>query len=216
VTAPAPVIVGVELNARAVVEAMAAQFHEPPYKSPPQTPVLFFKTANTWIAGGEAVICPRGETGLEVRPNLVLVIGTEIPHRRFDTARLHDHLAGYRILNDLSLPIRSFHRPPVRAKGFDTFGPLGPAVGRDVIGDPGAVAIETRINGESCQRASTADLVRGPAELVQAITDIMALRKGDMVALGAPAEPIECGPGDRVTIAIDGIGRLSNPVVAEP
>jgi len=99
----------------------------------------------------------------------------------------------------------------MRAKGFDTFCPIGPCIATDI--DPNAVAIEAYVNGELRQASSTKELVVPVEEIVASLTRIMTLLPGDVIATGTPAGAGPLEPGDRVEIRIEGIGILKNSVV---
>ena len=99
---------------------------------------------------------------------------------------------------------------PLRAKGFDTFRPLGPCIATDL--DPNAVAIETYVNGGLCQSSSTKELIFPVEEIVARIAQVMTLLPGDVIMTGTPEGVGKLEPGDRVEVEIDGIGVLANPV----
>jgi len=99
-----------------------------------------------------------------------------------------------------------------RAKGFDTFAPIGPWIETEV--DPDDLEIETRLNGETRQSARTSDLIFGVAELLSFISGVMTLLPGDIIATGTPSGIGPMSPGDVVEVEIETIGTLRNPVVA--
>jgi 2-keto-4-pentenoate hydratase/2-oxohepta-3-ene-1,7-dioic acid hydratase in catechol pathway len=98
-----------------------------------------------------------------------------------------------------------------RAKGFDTFCPLGPWIETDV--DLDEALVQCRVNGQVRQSGSTADMVRGVAELVSWISSVMTLLPGDVILTGTPAGVSPIAAGDEVSVSIDGIGTLTNPVI---
>jgi len=127
--------------------------------------------------------------------------------------RALDHVAGFTCFNDVSA--RNYQKSDgqwTRAKGFDTFAPLGPwmAVGLDA----GALAIECRVNGETRQRGNTQDLLFPVPELIRFISSIMTLEPGDVIASGTPAGVAPVQVGDRIEVEIEGIGVLENRVEA--
>ncbi len=99
-----------------------------------------------------------------------------------------------------------------RAKGFDTFAPIGPVVTDEV--DPGRLAIRTRLNGKIKQESSTANLIWPVGELIEFITACMTLEPGDIVTTGTPSGVGPMQPGDDVEVSVEGIGVLKNPVIA--
>jgi 5-oxopent-3-ene-1,2,5-tricarboxylate decarboxylase/2-hydroxyhepta-2,4-diene-1,7-dioate isomerase len=208
------VLIGAALNQASELAALQAAFNAPPHKTPPRSPVLFVKTPNTFVGHGAPVQCPPESATLQPGGALVVVIGRRIPMRAGAEQRLAG-IAGYTILNDFSLPQASYYRPPVRLKGFDGFGPLGPwVVDAADVPDPHALEIRTLVNGKIRQRASMRDLVHDIPALLESINTFTGLNAGDMLAVSVPVDRIDVGPGDTVSIEIDGVGVLSNPVVA--
>ena len=133
--------------------------------------------------------------------------------RNADEAAAAESILGYTCGNDVSA--RDYQATDgqwTRAKGFDTFCPLGPWIETDL--DPGALHIEGRVNGEVRQSANTKELTFRPAFLVSYISKIMTLLPGDVIMTGTPAGVGPVEPGDTVEIEIEGIGVLTNPVAA--
>ena len=130
---------------------------------------------------------------------------------RVSEARALDHVAGLICVNDVSA--RNYQRQDgqwTRAKGFDTFAPLGPWI---AIGlDPRGLTIECRVNGQLRQRGSTADLLFPVSFLIHYISHIMTLEPGDVIATGTPAGVAPIRAGDRVEVEVEGVGVLENPV----
>jgi 2-keto-4-pentenoate hydratase/2-oxohepta-3-ene-1,7-dioic acid hydratase in catechol pathway len=126
-----------------------------------------------------------------------------------------EYVAGYTCFNDVSA--RNYQRRDgqwTRAKGFDTFAPLGPWVAVGL--DPAALEVRCRVNGQERQHGRTADLVHPVAALVSFISGIMTLEPGDVIATGTPAGVAPIAPGDTVEVEIGGIGVLTNRVEAPP
>ena len=207
-------VYGTLLNQRSALAALGAALDQPPYQAAPRAPVLYLKPRNTLRADGEPVTVPAGIAELEVGACLGLVIGRTAC--RVSEARALEHLAGYLILNDVSVPHSSYYRPAVRYNARDGFCPLGPRLTPvAAIGDPDALSIRVRVDGELRQQASTANLVRGTAKLLADVTEFMTLAAGDVLAAGAAAPAPRVRAGQRVSIEIDGLGCLSNPFVGE-
>ena len=152
---PTGTVYGVLLNFKAEVEALAPQMHEPPYKAPPKAPILYVKTANTWSAHDSAITVPSHIEDVEVGATIAMVIG--------DAGRV----AGYVLMNDLSVPHASFYRPPVKAKCVDGFLGIGPALREG--GDPAGFALEVRINGKGVVN----DAVRRPFFLYRMLLGLL-------------------------------------------
>ena len=125
------------------------------------------------------------------------------------------HVAGYRIVNDVTVPHEKVLRPPLKQKCRDTFCPMGPVVQASQVGAPDALAIRAYVNGELRQSSDTSQLVRAVARLIADVTEFMTLDEGDVLLVGVPENPPRARVGDRVAVEIDGLGRLENAIAAE-
>ena len=206
-------VYGTLLNHRSALAVLGAAASAPPYRAPPLAPVLYIKPRNTLAVSGDVVRIPAGTLELEVGACLGLVIGRTAC--AVSQAQALDHVAGYLIVADVSVPHDSYHRPSIRYKARDGYCPLGPAVvGRAVLGSPDALTIRTYLDGALLQTASTSDLIRPAARLLADVTEFMTLSPGDVLALGAAAPAPRVRSGQTVTIELDGLGSLSNPYLA--
>jgi len=124
---------------------------------------------------------------------------------------VRDYVLGYTCLNDVTARDLELRGLPMRAKGFDSFCPIGPCIATDI--DPNAVAVEAYVNGELRQASSTKELVVPVEEIVASISRIMTLLPGDVIATGTRTGAGSLEPGDRVEVRIEGIGILKNSVV---
>lgn len=201
---PTGTVYGTLLNFRAEQKALAAQMTQPPYKAPPQAPVLYVKTANTWSTHGSEIAVPRNVPEVEAGASVGMVIGAA------------GQVAGYVLMNDLSIPHASFFRPPVKFKCLDGFLGVGPAV-RDAAQLPDAAAIraEVRINGELKQSIDFSQLVRPAARLLDDVMEFMTLHPGDVLMLGCDLGRPLARAGDRIDISAPGFAALGNTLVAE-
>jgi len=206
-------VYGTLLNHHDALAALGAVVHEPPYKAPPKAPVLYIKPRNTWVGPGEAIVVPAGVDALEIGATLGLVIGRTAC--RVSEAQALSFVAGYVIVNDVSVPHASYYRPSLRFKARDTFCPIGEFVARDAIGAPDALRIAVAIDGEVVHRASTAGLIRPAARLLAEVSEFMTLAPGDVLMVGVAAGAPRALAGQHVTITIDGLGCLDNPLVSE-
>lgn len=206
-------VYGVLLNHRGALAALGDAVHAPPYKAPPKAPVLYIKPRNTWIGPGDAIVVPAGIDELEVGATLGLVIGRAACRVAGDQALAH--VRGYVIVNDVSVPHPSFYRPSLRYKARDTFCSIGPVVPKTAIGSPDALDIEVSIDGAVVHHWRTRDLLRPAAKLLADVTDFMTLTPGDVLMIGVGAGAPRARAGQRVSIAVAGIGRLDNPLTAE-
>jgi len=208
------VVYGTLLNDGAALAALGDTVHQAPYKAPPKEPVLYVKPRNTLAGSGATVAVPSDSGELEIGAALGLVIGRTAC--RVSETQALQHLAGYVIVADLSLPHASFYRPSIRFKARDGSCLIGPqVVPRTDIPDPDALGIEVTIAGRIAQRASTAGMRRHAARLLADVTEFMTMRPGDILLLGVPAGAPRARAGQRFAIGITGLGRLDGTLVAE-
>jgi 2-keto-4-pentenoate hydratase/2-oxohepta-3-ene-1,7-dioic acid hydratase in catechol pathway len=201
-------IVCVGLNYRAHIAESASVV---PGAAPPAEPLLFLKPPSAVIATGEPIRYPSGVTRLDPEAELGVVIGRRA--RSVSRERAMDFVAGLTCVNDVSA--RNFQKQDgqwTRAKGFDTFAPLGPWIATDL--EPRGLRVECRVNGTTRQLGNTSDLLFPVPELVSFVSHIMTLMPGDVIATGTPAgiAPVEIG--DLIEIEVEGVGILENPVAS--
>jgi len=203
------------LNHRSAWQELGEAVNHPPYDAPPKAPVLYVKPRNTLAASGDPVPVPAGVIELELEASLGLVIGR--PACRLEEARALEYLAGYLIVNDVSIPHRPYYRPSIRARARDGFCPVGPrVVPRAAIANPDDLAIRVFIDGKLRQQTGTSQLVRSIRRLLADVTDFMTLSPGDILAVGAAAPAPRVRAGQQARIEIDGLGQLENPFVQGP
>ena len=206
-------VYGTLLNFRGALEALGDAVHQPPLKAPPKAPILYIKPRNTHAGDGDAVALPPGVDALEFGASLALVIGRTAC--RVAERDALEHVAGYAIVNDVSVPHPSYYRPALRFKCRDGFCPIGPTVPRNAVEDPDALAIEVEVDGKIVQRDHTATLIRPVAKLLADVTEFMTLGPGDLLMVGVPAGAPRLRAGQRATIRIEQLGELRNHVVHE-
>ena len=207
-------VYGCLLNHRAALAALGEAVNAAPYKAAPRAPVLYIKPRNTLALPGDAVAVPADTPELAIGAALGLVIGRTAC--RVAEADALGHLAGYTIVNDLSVPHASFYRPSIRFKARDGFCPIGPrVVARSAIADPDALAVRVHIDGSLVHTTSTGGMLRPAARLLADVSEFMTLHPGDVLMLGVAAGAPTVRAGQRVDIEIDGIGRLTNTFVGE-
>lgn len=205
-------VYGTLLNHRDALAALGDQVHAAPYKAPPKAPILYIKPRNTWGVDGEPVAVPAGVDELEVGATLGIVIGrTACGVAEADALTF---VAGYTIVCDLSVPHESYYRPSLRFKCRDGFCPIGPTV-LGPLSNPDALAIRVAIDGVVVHRSSTAGLIRPVAQLIADVSEFMTLHPGDVLSVGVAAGAPRARAGQRIVIAIDGLGELAVPLVAE-
>ena len=207
------VVYGVLLNDAVEVAALGDALHQPPYKAPPQAPVLQLKPRNTVAGEGDSIVVPVGVDALSIGATLGIVIGRTAC--RVAVAQALDFISGYTLVNDVSVPVPNHYRPSVRLRARDGFCPIGSMVvpAREVA-DADALAVVVHIDGHVAQRSSTAGRIRPVAQLLADVTEFMTLRPGDLLLLGAAANAPLARAGQMVSIQIDGLGRLTNHLVA--
>lgn len=175
----------------------------------PEEPVLFLKPPSSVIGPGAAIRRPQRVQRLDPEAELAVVMGARLAGAEPEDAERA--VAGYTCLNDVSA--RDLQRKDgqwTRAKGYDTFCPLGPWIAPGL--STSALRVSCRVNGETRQQASTSDMIFPVAHLVSFISRVMTLEPGDVIATGTPAGVAPIEPGDVVEVEIEGIGVLRNPV----
>ena len=189
---------------------------------PPTAPLLFGKFENTLIGPGDAIVLPPEATHTDAEAELAVEIGAG-GHRIAEAAAL-EHIRGYRCANDVSARnIQYSESQWARAKGFDTFCPLGDQlVPVSELGDGSGLRVVQRLNGEVLQDGSTSDLIFSVPYLVSFISSVFTLEPGDLILTGTPPgvgfarEPkLSLVEGDVVEVEVEGVGVLRNPVVRE-
>lgn len=181
----------------------------------PATPLVFFKPNTAVIGPGEPIVYPPETSNLHYEGELAVVIGRIC--RRVPPERASEVIFGYTIANDVTArDLQAGDGQWSRAKGFDSFCPLGPWIATHI--EPAEAAqldLTTTLNGEPRQVGNTADLVQSIPELISYVSSFTTLLPGDVILTGTPAGIGAMVAGDSVSVTISGIGTLTNPVVAE-
>jgi 2-keto-4-pentenoate hydratase/2-oxohepta-3-ene-1,7-dioic acid hydratase in catechol pathway len=189
----------------------------------PKLPIVFNKQTSCVAGPHDPIWLPRVSRALDYEAELGFVIGRRCRH--VPRERAHEVIAGYLVVNDVSVRDWQMRVPTwTMGKSFDTHGPLGPwLTTADEVGDPHALGVRCWVNGELRQNSNTKELIFDCFALVEHLTTAFTLEPGDVVATGTPAgvgavmrPPKYLVAGDVVRIEIDGLGRLENPVIAEP
>lgn len=196
-------IIGIGQNYRAHAAEMG--------KGIPEEPLMFMKPPSALIVDGAPIERPAGYERVDYEGELGVVIGTRARHVSREQAL--QHVRGFTCVNDVT--VRDLQKKDgqwTRAKGFDTFCPVGP---REVAGlDPSNLKIQTRVNGVVKQDSSTSDLIFDVPALIAFVSRHMTLEPGDIISTGTPAGVGNLAVGDVVEVEIEGIGTLRNPVIA--
>ena len=179
----------------------------------PAEPMIFIKPSTSVIGPGDPIVIPDGIGRVDHEAEAGVVIGTRASH--VSEADAHRYILGLTCVNDITA--RELQRRDIqftRAKGFDTFAPVGPciAVGLDYDA-PDGLAVEGWVNDTRRQSSSTRELIFPIRKLVAFISSVMTLLPGDIISTGTPAGIGPLTAGDLVTVRVEGVGELSNPVV---
>jgi 2-keto-4-pentenoate hydratase/2-oxohepta-3-ene-1,7-dioic acid hydratase in catechol pathway len=175
----------------------------------PLEPLIFIKPLTTVIGAGEAIVLPKVSERVDHEGELAVVIGQVAKDVSEDKAL--DYVWGFTIANDVTArDIQNKDGQWTRAKGFDTFCPLGPWVETEFVVD--GQLLETRVDGELRQHASIDLLIHKVPKILQHVSQAMTLMPGDVILTGTPAGIGQIESGQSVEISIEGIGTLTNPV----
>jgi len=176
----------------------------------PEDPKIFLKPGTAVIGPGEDIRYPSMASRVDYEAELAVVVGRRC--RNVPKEEAMDHILGCTCFNDVTArDLQKKDGQWARAKSFDTFAPLGPAIVTGI--DPSDLVVESWLNGRRKQSSSTADLIFSVPELVSFISRVMTLLPGDVIATGTPAGIGPMVPGDRIEVRVGGVGSLLNRVV---
>ena len=195
-------VIGIGLN----YKAHAAEMN----KELPSEPLMFLMPSTAVIGPGDAIIRPAGYQRVDYEGELAVVFGRRA--RKVPAASAHEVIAGYCCCVDVT--VRDLQKSDVqytRAKGFDTFAPLGPCLATGL--DPSDLRLTTRLDGELRQDTRTSDMIFDIPALVEAVTRVMTMLPGDVITTGTPSGVGQVRAGSVVEVEIEGIGVLRNPVL---
>ena len=179
----------------------------------PEVPLIFMKPASSLIGSGGTILLPPQSQQVEHEAELVIIIGRR--GRWIQAEEAHEHILGYTVGNDVTARDLQWRDDQwTRAKGFDTFCPLGPWLETEF--DPADAMVSCHVNGELRQMASTRDMVFSTRQLIAFISSVMTLEPGDAIFTGTPAGVGPLLAGDVVEASVDGLGNLRNLVSNEP
>ena len=180
----------------------------------PTEPLIFLKPPSSLLAPGGVIRMPAISQRVDFEGELAVVIGRRARNLKPD-ANWRDVVRGFTLANDVTArDLQNKDGQWTRAKGFDTFCPVGPFVSDELDLDAG-LTIETHLNGERRQQGSTLDFIFSLRELLAWITSVFTLEPGDLLLTGTPSGIAPLSPGDRVEVSIPGLGILANTVEAE-
>jgi 2-keto-4-pentenoate hydratase/2-oxohepta-3-ene-1,7-dioic acid hydratase in catechol pathway len=181
----------------------------------PQEPLLFFKPPSSLLAPGGTILRPKVSERTDYEGELGVVIARRC-HQLADDEDVSPYILGYTCVNDFTArDLQNKDGQWTRAKGFDTFCPVGPVVADGL--DPWVgVQVETRVNGEVRQSGNTRDFIFPLDVVIRYISQIMTLEPGDLIATGTPKGVGPVVAGDVIEVSIEGVGQLRNPVADQP
>jgi 2-keto-4-pentenoate hydratase/2-oxohepta-3-ene-1,7-dioic acid hydratase in catechol pathway len=181
-------------------------------KALPAEPLIFIKPRTAVVGPGDAIRLPPGVGRVDHEAEVGVVIGRRA--HRVPRAKAWDYILGLTCVNDVTArDLQKKESQFTRCKGFDTFAPIGPCIATGLTGDPRAV--EGWVNAERRQSSTTGRLIFPIDQLVEFVTFVMTLEPGDIIATGTPAGIGPIVAGDTVTIKVEGVGELTNPVQEE-
>lgn len=200
------------LPSKIVAVGLNYRSHAEEVKLPvPKVPLIFLKPSTAVIGPDDTIILPPAYGRVDYEGELGVVIGRRA--KDIHRAEAKDYILGYTCINDVSeRHIQKADGQWTRAKGFDTFAPLGPWIETEI--DPSDLKVETYLNGDLRQSARTTDLIFGIDELIEFISGVMTLLPEDIIATGTPSGIGLINPGDVVEVAIEKIGTLRNYVAS--
>jgi len=179
----------------------------------PERPLLFLKPSSAIVEDGDAIVLPPESRQVEHEGEIAVVIGARARH--VTPERAMSYVAAFAPLNDVTArDLQKTDGQWTRAKGFDTFCPIGTFVPAERV-DVAGLEVICRVNGEVRQHGYARDMAFDIPTLVSYISGIMTLEPGDVIATGTPAGVSALQPGDVVEVEIPGVGTLRNPVVAQ-
>lgn len=181
----------------------------------PAEPLLFFKPPSSLLAPEGVVRMPASSERVDFEGELALVIGRRASHLQ-PSADWRPFVRGYTLANDVTArDLQKKDGQWTRAKGFDTFCPVGPYISNEVDPESGLI-VETRVNGQLRQHGSSRDFIFSIPELLGYITAAITLEPGDLVLTGTPAGVGPVSAGDRVAVSVEGLGVLQNTFAPQP
>jgi len=180
-------------------------------KEPPTEPLLFLKPPSAVIGPDEHIVLPPQTSRMDYEGELGIVVGRRA--HKVSAAQARGHVLGYTCIIDVTArDLQARDVQYTRAKGFDTFAPIGPVIATDI--DPSDLALETRLNGEVRQHGRTSQLIFNCDFLLSYISHVMTLMPGDVISTGTPAGVGPMQVGDKVELEIERIGCLRSSVIA--
>jgi 5-oxopent-3-ene-1,2,5-tricarboxylate decarboxylase/2-hydroxyhepta-2,4-diene-1,7-dioate isomerase len=183
----------------------------------PEEPLAFMKGEASLIGHKAFTKRPHDVAYMHYECELAVVIGRTARHVK--KANAYEYIAGYTVANDYAIRdyLENWYRPNLRVKNRDTCTPIGPwLVDASDVPNPMALKLQTTVNGKVTQSGSTADMIFDVPTLIEYFSGFMTLNPGDLILTGTPDGIVDCQPGDVIVTEIEGIGQLTNTIVATP
>ncbi|MFA0088633.1 fumarylacetoacetate hydrolase family protein [Vibrio sp. E150_011] len=206
-------VVCVALNDQQQLDNLASIFDQAPYKALPTEPVLYFKPHNTWNQDSRPITWPQEENALVVGASVALIIGKTCCRVTQNDAL--DYVEGFALLHDFSLPETSYYRPDIKGKCMDGSATISSPVSVSDVADVTQLEVTTSVNGVVKRYFPLSRLARSPEALLEKISHIMTLEKGDIIAIGFAGERTPLQPYDKVTSRLGDVVQLENIVGGE-
>ncbi len=201
-------VIGVLLNQQSAWDAYAPKMQLDPHKLPPQAPVLYLKPANTWARSGAVLEVPAGASGVVAGATIGAVVGRSATAVSVSNAM--EHIAGYTLVLDASLPQPSLYRPPLKYNCRDNYCPMGPQiVPNSLVPDLEQLTVQTLVGGQLVHTTDFKTLRRSLAQLVAEISEFMSLQVGDIILLGIAEGAPLVHPGQAVVV------KANNPAFGQ-
>jgi len=176
----------------------------------PEEPLIFLKPSTAVVGPNNAIVIPPMSKRVDYEGELGVIIGKKA--KNVEVAQAWEYIAGYTCFNDVTARDLQYRdKQWTRAKSFDTFAPIGPCLVKGI--NPSDLSLKTELNGKVVQSTTTAQLIFTVDRLLSFISHVMTLLPGDVIATGTTSGIGPMQPGDQVTVTIEGIGSLTNPVV---
>ncbi len=185
------------------------------FKDAPEEPLVFLKGPNTFIGHKGETCRPADATFMHYECELGVIIGRTA--KKVKAADAYDYVGGYTVANDYAVRdyLENYYRPNLRVKNRDACTPLGPwYVDKEDVEDPMNLKLTTRINGETVQEGSTADMIFSIPVLIEYLSGFMTLNKGDIILTGTPKGSVDAKVGDEVITEVENVGSLVNTIIA--
>lgn len=205
-------IFGIALNYKCLYESLKSAFNEKPYIKAPIKPIVFIKTPNTRNVDQGQVLKQKNQI-LQAGPSLGVLIGKSTS--RVSQTEALEHIAGYVVVNEFSIPEDSYYRPAIKAKCQDGFCAIGDVVAKEQVQQINQLKLSVWVNGELKQQGTTANWIRSPEQLIAEISDYMTLNEGDIILTGTPLGRVDLENGDIVTVEIEQLGKVTNQVLEQ-